>query len=153
MASSHTAEQRAAALALLRDGVGVRETERQTGIPRSTLSQWATEAGIVNPRATQTANAVAATRLAWTQRRGALVDKVGESAEALLERLVGEADAADVKHLSVAFGVLVDKAQLLSGAATSRHEVLDAQRRRNRVEEMADELAARRAAKDGTTGS
>jgi hypothetical protein len=51
---------------------------------------------------------------------------------------------------AVAIGV--DKAQLLSGGVTSRHEQLDAQRRRQWVEEKADELEQRRRAKDGTTG-
>jgi hypothetical protein len=146
-------EQREAALALLRDGVGTQETARQTGIPAQTLSRWSKAEGIVSPNAEQTASANESVRLAWAQRRGALTDRLGSIIEGLLDRVEEDGTPAkDVRDYVWSAAVLTDKAQLLSGSATSRHEVLDAQRRRERVERMQDELAGRRAAKDGTTG-
>jgi hypothetical protein len=104
----------------------------------------------VPDRAAQTEAAHEGVRLAWAQRRSTLVDRFGEIAELLLDRI--KADDSDPRGNATALGILVDKAQLLSGSATSRHEVLDAQRRRERVEQLQDELAERRATKDGTTG-
>lgn len=151
MATTWTPEQRAEALQMLRDEIGTQETSRRTGIPPGTLSRWAKTAGIVSPNAAQTAGANEAVRLAWTKRRGDLVDQLGQVAAELLEK-ARSADPRDAQSLMTAVAIGVDKAQLLSGSATSRHEVLDAQRRRERVAQMQDELAVRRQAKDGTTG-
>jgi hypothetical protein len=56
--------------------------------------------------------------------------------------------AADVRSLATAFGVVVEKAQLLDGAATERVEISEADRR-ERVAALRDEVAARRSARDG----
>lgn len=152
MPSKWTDEQRAEALQLVRDGVSVRDIEARTGIAKSVVARWARDAGIDSPRAEQTAAATEATKLAWAQRRATLVDRFGEVAEKLLDRIEDDEQARDAKDLMTAAAIAVDKAQLLSGGATSRHEQLDAQRRRDRVEELADELEQRRRVKDGTTG-
>ena len=54
--------------------------------------------------------------------------------------------AADVRSLATAFAVVVEKAQLLDGAATERVEISESERR-ERVLALRDEVAARRAAK------
>jgi hypothetical protein len=144
--------KRSEALQLLRDQVGTQETARRTGVPAPTLSRWAAAEGIESPNAERTASANEATRLAWVQRRGQLVDRLGDVSAELLEK-ARNADAREAQAFMTAVAIGVDKAQLLSGSATSRHEVLDAQRRRERVDRLQDELAERRTAKDGTTGS
>lgn len=153
MPSKFTDEQRKQALELVREGVGYREITRRTGVSRSTISTWAREAGIDTEKADQVAAAAEANRVGWHKRRGELIDRFGDLAELMLERTEACNESADAKNLITAAAIAVDKAQLLSGSATSRHEVMDAQRRRERVGHLRDELAERRQAKDGTTGS
>lgn len=141
------AETREQALSLLRDGVGTRETERRTGVPKQTLSRWAKTAGINADLAARTEAAAASTKLAWAQRRALLVDELGNATVQLLEKTLAAEDGRDARGWATALAILVDKAQLLSGAATSRHEVFDRERRLARISEVADELAARRDAK------
>lgn len=146
-------EDKTTALDMLRDGVGTREVSRRTGVSSSCLSRWAKAAGIVVDRAAQTTEATEATKLKWAQRRDLLVDRFGEVAQQLLDRAVADdTDPGDTRHLIWSAAVSVDKAQVLSGGVTSRHEILDAQRRRSRVEEIADELAARREVREAAGG-
>jgi hypothetical protein len=144
-------EDRERALQMLRDGVGTNEVARRTGIAKSAISRWSTAAGIVTARAAQTEAAHEGVKLAWAKRRGELTDRFGEVAATMLDKATG-GDSADAKNFMTAAAIAVDKAQLLSGGVTSRHEQLDAERRRERVEQLQDELAERRATKDGTTG-
>lgn len=145
-------ETRTAALQLLRDGVGTNETSRRTGVPAPTLSRWAKDAGIVIDRAAQTVAAAESTRLKWAQRREEIPDEVGTVLAEILEKCREATSGRDAHGYAMAYGTLIDKAQLLTGGPTSRHEHLDAQRRRDRVAELRDEVAERRALKDGTTG-
>lgn len=152
MPSKWSAEHREQALALLRDGAGVREVERRTGVPRSTLSAWAQAAGVQVAGAEQTAAATNGARIRWAHRRAEIADRMGDLIVGLLDGIETTEAPRDKKDLAVTAAVLVEKAQLVSGGATSRGEVLDEQRRRERVAALEDELAQRRAAKDGTTG-
>lgn len=152
MPSKWTPAQRAEAVALLRDGVGVREVERRTGIARTTVSEWGQAEGIEVAGAAQTANAVNGGRIRWATRRGEIADRMGDLIVALLDDVETATVPRDRKDLAVTAAILIEKAQLVSGGATTRHEQLDADRRRARVEALADELAERRAASDGTTG-
>lgn len=145
-------ETREQALALLREGVGTNEVARRTGVAPATISGWAKDVGIASASAAQTAAANEATRLGWAQRRATLADEIGEGLPKLLTKCLDADNGSDARGFAIAFGTLLDKAQLVTGGVTSRHEQLDAQRRRGRLEEIGDDLAARRAAKDGTTG-
>lgn len=147
-----TAEQREVAVGLLRAGGTIADVHRRTDIPKPTLSRWASEAGIDVPGAERVQEAATATRLAWAQRRGQLVDRIGSVVETLLDRIESADDDSDPRGNATAFGILVDKAQLLSGGVTSRSEQLSAERAREELAEMVDELEERRRAKDGTTG-
>ena len=146
--AKHSEQVKTDALTRLQAGQGTREVSRDTGVPASTLSRWAKDAGIVADRAGQTRAATEATALKWSQRRDRLADIIGENLETLLGKSVAAEKGSDASGFAVAFGVFLDKAQLLTGAATSRHEVFDAQRRRERIAEMADELEQRRRLKD-----
>lgn len=147
MASKFTDEQREQVLDEVRAGTGYRDICQRHGMSISTLSIWVKAAGIETAGASQVQAAVEATKVAWAQRRGDLVDEAGARATQALERIADSADAREAKDWAVTFAVLVDKAQLLSGGVTSRREHLDADRRRQWVEDKQDELAARRAAK------
>lgn len=147
-----TADQRAEAVEAMRSGEALADVHRRTGVPKQTLSRWAHEADVTPPGAEQAANASNATRIAWAQRRTTLVDRIGAVVETLLDRIESAGADSDPRGNATAFGILVDKAQLLSGGATSRHEQLDAQRRRERIAELQDEVVQLHAVKDGTTG-
>jgi transcriptional regulator with XRE-family HTH domain len=144
-------ETREHVVVLLREQRSYRDIVEQTGVALGTISKIARDEGIESPGAAQTEAAANATRIAWAQRRTALVDALGEAAAELLEK-TRTAGARDAQAFMTAVAIGVDKAQLLSGGVTSRHEQLDAQRRRDRILAMQDELAERRARKDGTTG-
>lgn len=146
-----SADKREEVLALLRGQIGTREVARRTGVPVQTVSRWAKAAGLEAVNAEQVAAATDATRIAWAQRKAQLVDDLGEVAAELLSK-ARDAAGREAQAYMTAVAIGVDKAQLLSGGVTSRHEQLDAQRRRERVVGLGDELEARRAAKDGTTG-
>ena len=153
--TTYPAETRDQVLQLLRDGEGVREAARRTGVTKSVVSRWAQAAGIVVAGADQTAAATEAVKLGWAKRKGELTDQAGDMAAVALERFQAETNARDAQAHATAFAILVDKAQLLSGGVTSRHEQMGLDRQRERVQAMKDEVAERRdakAAKDGTTG-
>jgi hypothetical protein len=149
---AHDDATREAVLVKVRNGVPYRQISDEHGVATSTISNWAKTAGIESAGAEQVAAAVAATKVAWTQRRGELVDALGEAAAELLEK-ARRAPARDAQALMTAVAIGVDKAQLLSGGATSRHEQMDADARRERVATLRDELAERRADKETATGS
>ena len=52
-------------------------------------------------------------------------------------------------YLARAFALMVDKTQLLEGGVTGRVEVSTAEEREQRVRELRDEVAARRAKRAG----
>lgn len=150
MAGTYSDETREQALAKIRDRMSLRTIEAELGVPRSTLSRWAQAAGITIDAA-QVEAATNATKIAWAQRKTALVDRLGEVAAELLEK-ARDTSGKDAQAFVTSVAICVDKAQLLSGGVTSRHEQLGLERQRERVAAMRDELADRRDAKNGTTG-
>lgn len=146
MPRSYTTEERAEALAFYETD-GVTRAEAKTGIHRRTIGRWAQAAGIVPQATTEKttrARADAATRIAttWADYRARESTNAGAMAAALRtvirEQLAGTPIIADVKgkrtvvgskidgrniqSLTTAFGIFIDKAELLSGNATSRIE-------------------------------
>jgi transposase-like protein len=120
----YTDEQRAEALALYAE-VGPAKAARQLGIRAGTLRQWAVRAGVTghDPR---TRLATEAAKTKWAARRDDLANQAGAAAQIVLEAMVKAAQGGDgttARGLSIAFGVTVDKAQLLSGGATSRDQI------------------------------
>src|SRR5881394_4348289 len=101
-------EDRAAALQLLRDGVGTNETARRSGVPAATLSRWAKDAGIVVDRPAHTAVANEATRLKWAQRREQIPDEVGAVLKEILEKCRGSESGRDAHGFAMAYGTLID---------------------------------------------
>jgi hypothetical protein len=159
---TYTADEKAAALAAyLADGAA--EASRATGIPRGTIVAWASHNGDATVRNEQQLDAVACSQLAWEKRRVDLAVEIGAVAELALQRchqsltgdglLIKAIDAkgqpydripgpADAKNLATTMAILVDKAQLLTGAATSRNEHATSPAR---AAAALDEIAARRA--------
>lgn len=146
--SKYTPTQKAGALDRLRAGEYLSHVAADTGIPKQTLSRWAGLADIDVAQPERTAAATGAAQRKWAERRAELVDRCGDVAALLLERIADE-QADDPRGNATAFGILVDKAQLLSGQPTHRHEYRDAERRQERVAKMTDELEQRRQTKTG----
>lgn len=135
-------EQREKALELCREH-GPRHAARETGIPFGTISGWAKDAGVASD-ATRTQAATEVRQARWAERRAGLTDLLGQAAQELVEKARKSEDLRAAKDAMLAAAIAVDKAQLLSGGVTSRHEQLDAEKRRERVAGLVDELAARR---------
>ena len=142
----YTADQKAEALQLWTEH-GSAETVRRTGITRRTLTRWANAAGLMSQDSTEKMTAArnaAATRVAevWGDYREKEAAAAGATASrlrtALLEQVEGEpilerigddevqvgtlVNGRNLQSLAVAYGILVDKAELLSGHATERIE-------------------------------
>jgi hypothetical protein len=122
MASQYAPDVKAEALAVYLDH-GAAEAARQTGIPNGTIRSWAHRDGVATVAAQNTRAATEAARVQWEQRRLELADEIGEAAEEalnLVDAALQEGDAHAAKAAAVTVGVLIDKAELLSGRATKR---------------------------------
>lgn len=123
-----TEQQKADAVALAVQ-VGPTEAGERLGIPKSSIYRWMTP----DERDQWREHSRAKTRLAhegtarkWAELRSAMVDDTGDVARRILEVLrdsvefIDVSTARDAKDLATAMAILVDKAQLLGGDATSR---------------------------------
>ena len=151
---SYTAEERQAALDAYSEH-GLAEAARRAGIPKTTLSTWAAQAGVRTDGATaaRARERTEAARAVWAEvseeRRQQLVGQLLAEAHQLAAQLqaptlvrqvvtlAGGKDeparaevvdvelphptARDQRDRAQAIGTLVDRLQLLSGAATERH--------------------------------
>jgi hypothetical protein len=117
-----TDAQRDEALAIYRVD-GPSEAARRTGIPRPTITSWACRNGEASLMRENLMANVLAQQLRWAERRESMVHEMGDVAQKALTK-AGEAIDADklrdAKDAATTMAILVDKAQLLSGGATSR---------------------------------
>lgn len=143
--ASYTPEDRTHALALYVQ-YGAAQTEERTGIPAQTIRKWASREGmsrLAHARKNEQLGVVGVVRSAWEERRVTLVHRLGEAAElalnATIEKIKGVPaedeipavlpDLKAAKDAALTCAILIDKAQLLSGGATSRNEVTDPKER------------------------
>ena len=128
MARTYTDDEKAAAIDLTVH-VGPTEAGSRLGIPKSTLANWLTpdqQAEMAERSTAKTRAATEAHSRRWAEVRAAMVDDAGDCARRLLAVLADNVDslvprsARDAKDLATAMAILIDKAQLLSGDATSR---------------------------------
>jgi len=111
----------------LADKHGPAEASRQTGIPRRTISSWRKPAQADTQKTTE-ARAAAAERITlhWGDYRSQEATSAGSAATRLRRQIVEASNAGNANLLrarTIAYGVLIDKAELLSGQATERIEV------------------------------
>jgi transposase-like protein len=126
----YTAEQKQQAVNLYTQH-GTAETARQTGISPTSIKRWAAQAGATvqtNTQKTVKARAAAAERITvhWSDYRSQEATAAGSAATRLRRQIVEASDAGNANLLrarTIAYGVLIDKAELLSGQATERIEV------------------------------
>ena len=128
----YTDAQKSEAVALYPEH-GTAETARRTNIPPRTITRWARDAGLTAQASTQKtakARAAGAERVAqaWGDFREAEAMGAGATAirarEAITAALADpKISAVEAKALAVTYGILIDKAELLSGNATARVQV------------------------------
>lgn len=142
----YTEADRAAALELY-VAEGPTAVQERFGVPKGTVVGWARAAGVETEVGERTRASIEVQRVAWEERRVRLAHEMGAVAELALRRARGEltgtaaASARAAKDAATAMAILVDKAQLLTGGATGRHEVSDP---RQRLAGIRDELVSRR---------
>ena len=129
--TTYTEDQRAEAVAMYREH-GATHTATTLDIPRRTILDWAKKAGAVaqaDQEKTADARAVAAERVAavWGDFREDEALGAGSAAVQLRQRLLTAATADMpepqlIRACATAYGILIDKAELLSGRATQRIE-------------------------------
>ena len=113
-------------------------------ISPATIRSWGSRAGIATTCGNErTRAATQARKVAWEERRTQLVHRIGQVAEQALnvtEQALENGETRKASDASAVVARLVDKAQLLSGAATSRHEQITPEA----AHAVIDEVAARR---------
>lgn len=133
MAVRYTDEQRAAAVATAVEH-GVTAAAHAHSIPKGTISKWCKAAGVATVSSERNKAAVEAARLHWEQRRQQLADRMGDVIDKALDRVEHElvdrenGSPSKAQTAAVTLAILADKAQLLTGGATSRSEELTGQR-------------------------
>lgn len=130
--------------------IGVsRETVRKRASVEGWQRQPGTAAQVAEQRRQQADAATQAARVKWAQRRSEEADAAGITAAVARQQIVTALrsnDPAMTKAAAIAYGVLIDKAQLLAGEATTRteHVTVDA------VDAEIARLEAELAAPDGS---
>jgi transposase-like protein len=95
-----------------------------TGIPKGTIAAWAARSGLHTDCNSTTSAATEAARLTWELRRTEMVHRMGEVAADALElaaKMLDGESTSKAKDCATTMAILVDKAQLLAGGATSRN--------------------------------
>jgi transposase-like protein len=117
----YTAEEKAEALRLYVE-VGLCQSAKLTGIPKSTIRDWAKAAGVQTDGDTKTAAAIEAAKARAERARAERNALFPEVALELLKRIRETDSPSGCKDLATAAAILTDKDQLVSGKATGREE-------------------------------
>lgn len=128
-----TPEQRRPYLDRLLSGEPAASVAKAARVNATTLYRWAKRDGVdlttrhtATPEKTMAAHDGA--RLSWAARKADMADKIGEVAAkalAVCASSLDEGDPRSAKDAALTLGILTDKAQLLTGAATSRPATVD----------------------------
>ena len=133
MPATYTDEQRTEALTIWPE-LGTAETSRRTGVGERTIIRWANEAGLMAPDAREKmepaleAKVAAAERItnAWSDFRSQEALAAGAAANQMRRAALeasAERNSSLLRARVIAYGIFIDKAELLSGQATSRIEL------------------------------
>jgi transposase-like protein len=140
----YSPEQKAEALALYAE-VGAAEAARQTGIAKGTLQSWAHRTGVATTCNEQRQANVDALKAKWDERRQEMIHEIGAVAQMALartEQAIATSRSREAKEFATTMAILVDKAQLLSGAATSRTETTVRDHLDREIEHLLESAAA-----------
>lgn len=150
MASRYTPEQRERALDLYREH-GPREAARQTGVPASTITTWASRSNTSRTFETQKTQAATETlKTRAEQVRSEIRLLLVERAQDAL-KLSSEASSLDMKNYATAAAILLDKYRLEVGEATSRSEVHERSDLDRDIEKLVAEFQGPRTQLRGTS--
>jgi transposase-like protein len=145
---SYTPEQRQTAMDTAR-AHGVPYAARDSGIPRGTISKWLQRAGL--SVSAERRDALAARHqvasMAWAARRAELADSIGGTAELAHTKAVDclqRGDLHNARMAALVMATMVDKAQLLTGGATTRPDLGG-----DKLRDEADEILRRLESMEG----
>lgn len=130
---------------------GTAEASRRTGIPPRTIRTWAKQAGATaataaaNQKNSPPAKAEEATRVihAWgdyREREAMAAGAEAAHARQTLRHHLDQGDTKAAKDCGVIYGIMVDKAELLSGRATQRVEAWATSELDRSLRELVDEM-------------
>jgi hypothetical protein len=149
-----TAEQQAQQL--YQQGATLRQIADTVGVHFETIRRWANRYGWTRDtaeleqaaaaRRQKVEQATAAAKIRWAERRAAEADAAGITAARARQGIIAALDARDpqmTRAAAIAYGILIDKAQILTGGATENHGVIDPTESRERLAKLID-LAAHR---------
>ena len=105
----YTKREKAAAVAAV-EASSLTEAAESRGIPLSTLEYWVQDPAFADLR---------------SKTRADIADEARLGAQLFLAEIVKKRDTFEPRDLAITFGILIDKAQLLAGEATSRSEHRD----------------------------
>ena len=139
-------EVRARAVALFRDHgatdvARILADEGHPGIRPATIRQWATRAGVKSERVTMTGPVIEAAKLSVEERRTALALRMLEIAEQAAAQELSLITESDLRSVVGARTRAIHDLQLLTGAATSRTESVEAEELHALIDELADRRA------------
>lgn len=147
----YTDEQKATALALY-DARGAVYASSETGIPQGTIQSWATREQRTGQRTAAAHAQAEAQTAAWSVRRGklgeALADDIDRARAAYLEAIDAR-KASDARTFGVLFGVLIDKADKLTGVDRARVDTRTPDEIIREANELMDELMRQSLGPDG----
>lgn len=126
----YTDEQRQQVLTMWPE-MGTAETERLTGVPARTILRYVNDAGLMTQdrqQKTADARAAAAERVtnAWADFRASEALAAGAAANRMRREALQASEQENhllLRARVVAYGIFIDKAELLSGQATQRIQV------------------------------
>ncbi|WP_144836004.1 transposase [Kocuria rosea] len=174
---TYTPKQKKAALKKLKELNGnLAEAAKEIGMPKQTLHNWAEAAEVDTSGDKKTEAATEAKKIDIEARKANLADELMDSIIKLNAQMfqphivfsfggkdntfnsktLDEPTTGDKKNLATSLAILIDKVQLLTGAATSRNEDRQVVEVRDHAESLIDrfkdkkqrdELAERRKAK------
>ncbi len=121
---SYTIEEKASAIALLEaNGGNLSKTAKQLGIPRTSLIAWRDGEGVgASVEEIRQSQKREFTELVVKKERE-ILDILREEIYAAAETLPHKRHEADYADVVRAIAIFIDKMQLLTGGATSRHEL------------------------------
>lgn len=118
------ADKERARVALDVHGGNLSAAAREAGVPRATLHEWRDEWAAAAALPVPAEYLPAAAEYIRQDEKGKVIAAAWRAAELAFERVAELIpEAKDVQKVATAAAIAVDKAQLLSGAATTRNEV------------------------------
>jgi len=125
---------------------GVHVAHDRTGVPVNTIRSWAKRASaFVEERTGVEVVPQSSSGVPWSERREVVVDQIGGLVALAISKTREAFEAGrlrDAKDGTISLAVLIDKAQLLTGSATSRSESLSLHGSVEDVQQKIDALEA-----------